>query len=319
MYLTDSWSDTDKHYPTDSWNDSGKNVYGCIKQLFLLKKKNRKLKIILSIGGWTYSSNFAQPASTPQGRAKFASSAVQLLQNLGLDGLDLDWEYPQDATQAQNYVSLLKETRAALDSYGAQSGAGSKFLLTVASPAGPQNYEKMLLKEMDQYLDFWNLMAYDYAGSWDQMAGHQSNIRHSPSRPGSTPFNTEVAVQYYVKIGIHPSKIVLGMPLYGRAFGNTDGPGTPFSGTGTGGSWETGVWDYKALPQAGATEQYDGDAQATYSYDGSQRLMISYDNLAMTKLKAGYIGEKGLGGSMWWESSADRTGSESLIGTVGIS
>lgn len=191
----------------------------------------------------------------------------------------------------------------------------------VLTSTGPENYMKLKLPEMTPFLDFYNLMAYDFAGSWDQVAGQQANIYPCGAVPASTPFSIVAALQHYTGVGQVPSqKIVLGMPLYGRAFTNTDGPGTPFSGVGEG-SWENGVWDFKALPRPSATEDMDASVGASWSYDPAARTMVSYDTVQMGEIKADFIKQRQLGGGMWWESSGDKGGRTadkadgSLVGT----
>ncbi|KAJ5264938.1 hypothetical protein N7505_007731 [Penicillium chrysogenum] len=304
VVMSDSWSDTDKHYSTDSWADTGNNVYGCVKQLFSLKKKNRKLKVLLSIGGWQYSKNLKIALQTEAGRQKFADSAVELLQNLGFDGIDVDYEYPANDTEADELVDTLRRLREVLDSYSSANAGDYHFLLTAASPAGSSHYQNEHLDQMDQYLDFWNLMAYDYSGCWDSTGGCQA-----------PPVNTDQAIEYYTSHGVASSKIVLGMPLYGRAFTDTSGPGQISNGVGAG-SWEDGVWDYKALPPSGCSVRDLDQEAASYCYNSASRLFISYDTPENAHRKAEYIMSKGLGGGMWWELSGDKQGRHSLVTTV---
>lgn len=270
---------------------------------------------MLSIGGWTWSTNFPTAAATEQGRATFAQTAVAFMKDWGFDGIDVDWEYPASPEEGANMVLLLRRVRQELDAYAAQYAPGHHFELSIAAPAGPQHYEKIRLADLGDVLDHINLMAYDYAGSWGRNSGHQANIYPNHQNPDSTPFSTKVAVDAYLAGGIPAEKLILGMPIYGRAFVGTNGPGTPFSGVG-GGSWENGIWDYKVLPHPGSNVYYDEAAGATYSYDPSTRTMISYDTPDMIQKKVSYAQSLRLGGSMFWEASADKKGGNSLIKTA---
>jgi chitinase len=159
--------------------------------------------------------------------------------------------------------------------------------------------------------------AYDYSRSSSSVAGHIANWNPSSSNPGSTPLNTHQAIIDYVKAGVHANKIVVGMPLYGRSFANTGGPGARFAGVGKG-TWEPGVYDYKDLPQAGATMYSDNATVAAWSFDSAQQFMVSFETPAVVGMKATFIVAQGLGGAMWWESSGDKKGTDSLISTVGL-
>ncbi|KAG2368116.1 glycoside hydrolase [Suillus spraguei] len=298
VIISDAWADKDIHYPGDSWNDVGNNLYGNFKAIYKLKQQNRHLKVLLSIGGWTYSPKFHPIVVNPALRANFVRSAVRLLEDYGLDGLDVDYEYPSNEHQARGYAALLRELRAGLDHHAQMKGIYHRFLLTIAAPCGPDNYQKLHVREMDQYLDFWNMMAYDFSGSWDSVANHQANIYGGP-------ISASHAIEWYSANGVPRSKMVLGIPLYGRSFMNTPGPGAPFSGIGPG-SWEQGVYDYRALPLPGSYVFQDDKALASWSHDYQKQEMVSFDNEQVGHWKGDWIRREGLRGSMFWELSGDK-------------
>lgn len=294
-------------------DESGRNAYGCVNQLFQMKKDHRNMKVILSIGGWTWSANFSAVSSSSASRHVFATSAVSLMKDWGLDGLDIDWEFPLDKQEGLNFLELLRAVRHELDEYAAQHAPGHRFQLSIAAPAGKKHYENLPLAEMSAVVDSFNLMTYDFAGPWSDNAAHTANLYVAKSNPSSTPYSIELAVQAYMETGVPSKKIVLGVPLFGRAFQNTQGLGHPFSGVGKG-SWEKGTWDYKALPKLDATVMHDSQADADYTFDGHE--LISYDTPRAVREKAGYVRDVGLGGLMFWEASADRNDSDSLVGTA---
>ncbi|KAB5589554.1 Glycoside hydrolase family 18 protein [Ceratobasidium theobromae] len=231
------------------------------------------------------------------------------MEDNGLDGIDIDFEFPTAGAQAKGYVSLLSELRTALNKHAAKKGEKNPYQITAAVPAGSDNYTKLLVSQMDPSLTYWNLMAYDYSGEWSSAADDQANLYG----PTTTGFDTNTAIQWYTANGATASKIALGMPIYGRAFQNTDGRGKSYRGVGDG-TWDKGVYDYKALPLSGAVVREDSARGSSYTYDSKKREWVSYDSPNIVRQKSKYAMSKGLAGGMFWELAADKAGSQSLVG-----
>lgn len=313
--LSDVWADVQFNYPGDV-PSNGTQLYGNFNQLFKLKQSNRNLKVVLSVGGWSFRANFKPALATSAGRQRFADSAIGLIADLGLDGLDIDWEYPEDATDANNFVETVKLCRKTFDAYAAKHANNYHFVLDISAPAGPPRYSVMPIARMDPYIDVWNLMAFDYQGpGFSNYTGHNANVYPSKQDPKTTDFNTEQAIKYYKKNVASPNKIILGLPMYGRSFANTTGLGQKFSGAGTG-TFEAGVLDYKVLPLANSTVYTDRKLMASWSYNKQTKEFVTFDTPEVQTLKARYLQKENLGGAWWWDSSSDRTDDKSLITTV---
>jgi chitinase len=182
----------------------------------------------------------------------------------------------------------------------------------------------MPVAALDPLVDEWNLMAFDYqGGGFSNFTGHQSNVFLDTKNPKTTagwvvednsfrPVSTERAINYYKANVASPTKIVLGLPLYGRSFANVvdmskekNGLGQHFNGTGEG-TWEPGVLDSKDLPQNGSKVYTNDEIIASWSWDPVKKQYVSFDTPQVASWKTEWAMKQGLGGMWFWESSGDR-------------
>ena len=139
-------------YPGDV-PSNGTQLYGNFNQLYKLKQKNRNLKTSLSVGGWSFRDNFKTALASNATRYRFAESSLKLVSDLGLDGLDIDWEYPEDATDAKNLVETARLCRTLFDEYAEKYANGYHFDIKISAPAGPPRYKVFPIAALDKYVD----------------------------------------------------------------------------------------------------------------------------------------------------------------------
>lgn len=280
-------------------------VQGGLGSLMHLKQKHPHLQVILSIGGGNSPEVFPVVASSTLLRDNFARSARGLVEASGLDGIDskcppqripaskffnwghlglitnlvkVAWEYPCDAKQGYDFLALLAAVRIHLPE--------DQFILTAALPANKAVLQFIDLAVISDYLDFVNLMAYDFFGAWTPKSGHHAQLYNisKDETSGSS------GVSYLMSHGFPAQKILLGIPTYGRSFLHATGPGQKFRG----GGGDDGTFEYNQLPRKGCKEVVDKRHVAAQCI-GSDGGFVTYDNPDTVKVKAGFCKQKGLG------------------------
>lgn len=276
-----------------------------------LKKVNSALKILISIGGWSWSKNFSDVSLTDSSRKIFAESAVAIVDQYQLDGVDIDWEYPGmhgDSNKfrpedKQNYTALFKELRFSLDSISAKNK--KRYELTTATGGFPEYLAHTEMDKVQHYLDFVNIMTYDFKTEEDKTTGHHTNLYSSRRYPQN--ISADEVVNEYINAGVPPGKIVLGVAFYGRAW-KTEGlrkKGLDDSIAGfSKGSGFTRLKD-SIINKDGYSRHWDRQSKAPYLYNKTQKVFISYDDEKSTREKVRYVNKKQLAGLMFWEYFSD--------------
>ena len=287
------------------------------------KARYPAVKVLVSVGGWTLSKYFSDIAADPEKKEEFARSVTAIVRKYSLDGVDIDWEYPGGggmegnhvrADDGENFVLLLKTLRETLDEAGRDDH--KHYLLTAAVSPDPGIAGRVDWSEAMKYIDFINVMTYDFAGPWSEVTGHNAPLYHNPN--SLLPGSVNQSISWYLEHIDDPTKITLGVPFYARSFANVPpenhGLFQPYNGT-PDGTWgpagEThgamDYWDVAQRIEKGIYEEYwDEYSKVPWAYSDAKRIFITFDSPRSISLKTKYMLNHTLGGVMVWEITADR-------------
>ena len=324
--ILDPYADFNKRYDADESVDGiadtvSQPLKGNFNQLKKLKVMYPNIKVLISIGGWSESDKFSD-AALLENRVAFVRSCIDMfikgnfdpangVVQVGIfDGIDIDWEYPAACgascdfrpEDTQNFTALLAEFRKQLDV------VDPNLLLTAATPASEEYYQKIELDKIHSYLNWINIMAYDFHGSGEPNGptNHHANLYASSSDPSILPMSADISVQGYLAAGVPAEKIILGVPFYGKGWASVSNVNNGLyqdAGRIPRGTWEKGSEDYKVLKNKGYPGFWDDESKAHWIYNGN--IFWTYDNEQSIDSKMGYIIENRLRGVMFWELSGD--------------
>ncbi len=283
--------------------------------LFALKQQNKDLKILVSVGGWVWSGNFSDAALTAESRSKFSKSAALFVKKYKLEGIDIDWEYPNQSgagnihrtEDIENFTLLMKAVRDELDKMGETNN--QHYLLTIATGADDLYIKNTHLGEVQKYLDFINIMTYDFYNGWHNTTGHHSNL-HTSSTPKNDKNSVINAVDLHVNSGVPLDKLNVGIPFYGRKWTGvkSDDNNGLFQEAESVGMIEYYHMIKPNINNNGFVRYWDDKAQVPYLWNKESNVFISYEDEMSIAKKMEYLKKKGLSGVMFWEYSDDNNG-----------
>lgn len=273
-----------------------------------VQQKNPAVKALLSIGGGnaTTTESFVTMASQAASRKSFIDSSIKLARSLNFHGLDIDWEYPRNATQMSNFGTLLNEWRSAVALEARSSGKPA--LLLTAAVIYTANYFGLIspTSAISNSLDWINVMAYDFNYPGDRNGSIITGPPAALFSPDRIQVSGDSGIRAWIQSGLSPKKIVLGFPFFGHSLqlanANNHGFWAPTSGVVNGGAMA-----YNEIRQfimsTSATKVFNATVVSDYCYSGTT--WIGYDDTQSVSTKVKYAKDKGLLGYSAWQISQD--------------
>jgi len=258
-------------------------------------------RICVSLGGWGQCESFPGIAADPNLRATFVKNVMDFIVRHGYDGVDVDWEFPANPEEKASLNLLMRDIRKAGDKLG------RPFILTMAISAGTWSHTQNDYTELSRYVDWYNVMTYDYHGNWTIHAGHLAPLMGFQESVNTT-------MKFLMdKMNVPAKQIVLGLPFYGRLF-----TASYIGAIGSGGD----SIPYRTIVDkidTGWQKKWDDAAQATYLVNPMKTQILTYDSPKTIIMKCKYAQQKGLRGVMIWAAGSDYISdkSEPLLEAVG--
>ncbi len=273
------------------------------------KAHEENVKVLIAIGGAGHNDNFDNVAADSALLAQFVQNLLDFCSDYSYDGIDIDWE-PINSSSVRDQLNLLISTLK--DSITSQA---ANLLLTMAVPATDWFGQWCDFTSLKNYVDWFNVMTYDFFWSTATYANHNSPL-YSPVQSQYNYGSINSGVNYVNSTrGVPKEQIVIGIPFYGHA---CHAAGLFELNTGY-----LRWYSYSELvPMIGHGWNYywDDVCKVPYLLNDNQTKFITFDDTTSVRLKCEYAKDKNLAGVMIWEISKDVIGNnQPLLETIGKS